>query len=60
MPCDDNGPTLTDYRSAVSRITDLARLLCFACKLLEQNKIEITGSLKYWWEEHKLCDALNQ
>lgn len=66
MPCNDGGPTISDWQAQKDRADKLARLLCGLCRELEDiNSDDQEGrsifrqvkGLEKWWEAHKRQDA---
>lgn len=59
MPCYDPGPDdAGDAQMYRSRCDDLTRLLCEACKMIEEGLPIFVASdaLSTWWENHKKFD----
>lgn len=64
MPCYVTGSAEGDARlaeqEAQSRATDMARLLCEACGLLEtygyMSAVHTSKDLRNWWNQHKEID----
>lgn len=59
MPCtyDDDGE---DERRLRDECDKLTRLLCEACQIIEDAKIERSHELNTWWFDHKRQDAVRR
>lgn len=57
MPCYDPYSDREEVPNLKKRNDELARLLCEACRIIEDPKKLASPELTKWWKEHKRFDA---